>query len=261
VGGFDGRVVLVTGAAGDMGRTAAGLFAGEGAVVAMTDARARVVDDFAALQSKVINLRGFGMVHDVTDPRASLDIAKRVVDEFGRIDILAHFAGVVQAADRAEDLTVEEWDRVMNINLKGAWLTSRAVIPYMRKNKWGRIVLVGSYWGRHGVALFTAYCASKAAVINLAASMALEVADSNITVNSIAPGMIKGDMHFGCLQSEADKRGITFEQMRDTEWGKTPLGQAGDPEDVAHAAVFLASEEAKYITGASLDVNGGVLTR
>jgi NAD(P)-dependent dehydrogenase (short-subunit alcohol dehydrogenase family) len=122
-------------------------------------------------------------------------------------------------------------------------------------------VFIGSYYGRQGVAFFSAYCASKAGLINFSSSLALEVADANITVNSVSPGMINTTMHQSALQAEADKRGITFEQMRDTEWDKTPFKRAGEPEDIAHAVLFLASGDARYITGASLDVNGGVLTR
>jgi NAD(P)-dependent dehydrogenase (short-subunit alcohol dehydrogenase family) len=143
----------------------------------------------------------------------------------------------------------------------GPFLMCKAVVPAMRKNKYGRIVIIGSYYGRHGVAYFAAYNSSKAAVINFASSLALEVADDNITVNTVSPGMVNTTMHQNALRAEAENRGITFEEMRDIEWGKTPFKRAGDPEDIANAVLFLSSDDASYITGASLDVNGGVLTR
>jgi NAD(P)-dependent dehydrogenase (short-subunit alcohol dehydrogenase family) len=258
---FSDKVVLVIGAAQGIGKVTAELFANEGATVVATDVNSHVDDAFKDIRSRVPELKGFSAIQDVTDPASSEAIVNRIVGEFGRIDILAHIAGVVQTAGLAETLDIGEWDRVMNVNLKGPFLATRAVIPTMRANNWGRIIIIGSYYGRHGVAYFTAYNASKAGVINYAASLALEVADSNITVNSVSPGMVNTEMHQGALQAEADKRGITYEEMRDTEWNKTPLKKAGDPEDIANAVLFLASDEAKYITGASLDVNGGVLTR
>lgn len=261
MGKFEGRVVVVVGAAQGIGRVTAELFAGEGATVVMTDVKQTVLEEHAQLVADHPTAGGFAAVHDITDPDASVALAKRVVDELGHVDVLAHIAGVVQTANLAENLDVAEWDRVMGVNLRGPFLTTRAFVPHLRANGWGRIVLIGSYYGRHGVAYFTSYNASKAGVISYASSLALELADANITVNSVSPGMINTTMHQDALRAEADNRGITFEEMRDIEWGKTPLKRAGDPEDIANAVVFLASDEAKYITGASIDVNGGVLTR
>jgi NAD(P)-dependent dehydrogenase (short-subunit alcohol dehydrogenase family) len=262
MGSFEGKVAVVVGANRGIGKVTAELFASKGAVVVMTDVQPSVSEAFDSIKAAVPSVQGFAAVHDVTDPSSSVELAERVMKEYGRVDILAHIAGVVQTAERAENLAIEEWDRVMNVNLKGPFLTTRAFVPHMRAaGHGGRIVIIGSYYGRHGVAYFTSYNASKAGVINYASSLALEVADAGITVNSVSPGMVNTEMHQGALQAEADKRGITFEEMRDTEWGKTPFKKAGDPEDIAHAVLFLASDEAKYITGASLDVNGGVLTR
>ena len=258
---FTDKVVVVVGAAQGIGRVTADLFAKEGATVVATDVNPAIDKVFAEIQGDHPGMRGFSIVHDVTDRSSSQAVVDRTVAEFGRIDILAHIAGVVQTAGLAEDLDVAEWDRVMSVNLKGPFLMTQAVVPVMRASKWGRIVIIGSYYGRHGVAYFTAYNSSKAGVISYASSLALEVADSNITVNSVSPGMVNTEMHQGALQAEADNRGITYEEMRDTEWNKTPFKKAGDPEDIANAVLFLASDEAKYITGASLDVNGGVLTR
>jgi 3-oxoacyl-[acyl-carrier protein] reductase len=258
---FNDKVVLVVGAAQGIGRTAARLFADEGAKVVVADIQPSIDETWAELQREVPGVRGFATRLDVTVADDSVALAERIVAEYGRIDVLAHIAGVVQHAGRAEDLELSEWDRVFAVNTKGPFQTTRAVVPHMRKSNYGRIVLIGSYYGRHGVPLFTAYCASKAAVINYAASLALEVADAGITVNSVSPGMINTEMHVDALVAIAEAEGTTFEEVRDTEWAKTPLGRAGDPEDIANAVLFLASDQAPYITGASLDVNGGVLTR
>lgn len=258
---FEGKVCLVVGAAQGIGRVTAELYAQEGATVVMTDIQSSIVDEFNALQRESPDTKGFASVHDVTDFPSSERLVERIVAEFGKIDVLAHIAGIVQTAERAETLPVDEWDRVMAVNLKGPFLVTKAVVPRMRERHYGRIVLIGSYYGRQGVAYFSAYCASKAGVINYAASLALEVSDANITVNSVSPGMINTTMHQGALRAEAIKRGITFEEMRDIEWGKTPFKRAGEPEDIANAVLFLTSDDAPYISGASLDVNGAVLTR
>jgi NAD(P)-dependent dehydrogenase (short-subunit alcohol dehydrogenase family) len=233
----------------------------EGATVVIADVQQSIDNVWAELREDSPEVRGFPSRLDVTEPDASVALAERIVADYGRIDVLAHIAGVVQHAGRAEDLELGEWDRVFAVNTKGPFHTTRAIVPHMRRSGYGRIVLIGSYYGRHGVPLFTAYCASKAAVINYAASLALEVADDNITVNSVSPGMVNTEMHVDALVAMAEAEGTTFESVRDTEWAKTPLGRAGDPEDIANAVLFLASDQAPYITGASLDVNGGVLTR
>lgn len=258
---FTDRVVLVIGAAQGIGRTAARLFAAEGAIVVTADVQPTIDEERAKLEQEFPGLRGFAVRLDVTDREGSVALADRIVSELGRIDVLAHIAGIVQTANPIEQVDPAEWDRVFAVNTKGPFLTTRAVVPHMRRAGYGRIVLIGSYYGRHGVGLFTAYCASKAAVINYASSLALEVARDGITVNTVSPGMINTEMHQGALQAEADARGVSYEEIRDTEWGKTPIGRAGEPEDIANAVLFLASDQAPYITGASIDVNGGVLTR
>lgn len=261
MGRFDGKVAIVVGGAQGIGRVTAEKYAAEGAILVVTDVKPDVEKTFAEIQAANPGLKGFAMVHDVTKGAQSQAVTDRVMKEFGKIDILAHIAGVVQKANKVEDLDHEEFMRVYGVNIGGPFLMTKAVVPAMRKNNYGRIVIIGSYYGRHGVAYFAAYNSSKAAVINFAASLALEVADSNITVNTVSPGMVNTLMHKDALRGEADNRGITFEEMRDIEWGKTPFGRAGEPEDIASAVLFLTSDDASYITGASLDVNGGVLTR
>ena len=118
---------------------------------------------------------------------------------------------------------------------------------------------VSSWFGRSGHGFFSAYCASKAALISLTHSAAAELATDNIRVNSVAPGNIATSMHFTALREEAEKRGITFEEMKKIEWDKIPLGRAADPAEVVAAIAFLASADGTYLTGTTIDVNGGVL--
>lgn len=258
---FKDKVVIVTGGAQGIGRTTAEKYAAEGAIVVVTDVLPTVQGTFDEIAAANPGLRGFASHHDVTKEEESAAIVERVVAEYGRVDILAHIAGVVQKAGLVENTSLEEFQRVQGVNLVGPFLMCKATVPAMRRNNYGRIVIIGSYYGRHGVAYFAAYNSSKAAVINFASSLALEVADAGITVNTVSPGMVNTGMHQNALRAEAENRGITFEEMRDIEWGKTPFKRAGEPEDIANAVLFLSSDDASYITGASLDVNGGVLTR
>jgi NAD(P)-dependent dehydrogenase (short-subunit alcohol dehydrogenase family) len=205
--------------------------------------------------------RGFAAVTDITRFEDVKALTDRAVDKHGHIDVAVAFSGVVQEAAQVAELEETEWDRVMSVNLKGHFFFSKAVAPHMREQRSGRIVLISSFWGRKGFAYYAAYCASKAGVISLTHTLSEEMAPYGVTVNTVSPGMINTTMHEKALREEAIERGMSFEDFRDSEWRKIPLGRAGEPADIVEAVTFLASDEASYITGASLDVNGGVLLR
>jgi len=137
---------------------------------------------------------------------------------------------------------------------------ARAVIPYMRRRGRGRIINVGSWWGYSGPAYFAAYCASKAAMRILTQALADEVAQDGITANALCPGSVNTSMREAALSLEAVERGVTLKEIRAIEWGKIPLCRPGEPADIAHAILYLASDEARYVTGASLDINGAPST-
>lgn len=254
MGRLEDRIVMIVGAARGIGAATAARFAEEGATLALFDV-APGVDDVLA------DLGGVGIAGriDVTDLESCEAGARSVLEEYGRIDILAVIAGVIHDANSVADMPVDDWDRVMSVNLKGPFLVTKAVAPKMREG--GAIVTIGSWWGHSGHAFFSAYCASKAGLIVFTQALAGELADEGIRVNCVCPGNVNTDMHRTALEVEAAARGISFEEMKDIEWAKIPLKKAGDPSDIADAVVFLSSDEAKYITGASLDVNGGVLFR
>jgi NAD(P)-dependent dehydrogenase (short-subunit alcohol dehydrogenase family) len=257
---FETRSVLIIGAATGIGRATAELFAEPGANLVMADVNPTVEHEFQELAGKT-GARGFAAVVDVRSLEQCRSLAERMVKELGAIDVLAATTGTIQQAAQVEELPTEEWDRVMDVNLKGHFFITKAVVPYMRQARSGRIVLVASFWGRKAFAYYAAYCASKAGVISLAQALAEEMARYGVTVNSIAPGNINTGMHESALRDEAAKRGLSFEEFRDSEWAKIPLGRAGEPEDIGHAILYLASDAARYVTGASLDVNGGLLLR
>lgn len=250
---------MLTGAASGIGKATAELFAQSGAHLVLLDISPKIEESFNDVVSKYPGTRGLALLCDVSNLEDCENAAAEAITEFGRIDILAPISGLLQAASPVSDLPVEEWDRVMAVNLKGPFLLAKAVVPHMMKQRSGNIVNVASWWGRNGHALFSAYCASKAALIVFTQSLAEEMAPYGVRVNAICPGNINTVMHQTALRGEAEKRGVSFEEMKDREWSKIPLGKAGDPEDIGNAIMFLASDKAKYITGASLDVNGGVL--
>lgn len=254
---FDGKVVLVVGAASGIGRETAKRYAEEGATVVVGDISPAVEETFGQLNGA----GGFHQLTDITKLDDCQALVARTVEEYGRVDVMSAISGVVQDAAEVAELTEAEWDRVMNVNLKGYFFVSKAVAPVMKEQKAGSIVLTASFWGRKGFAYYAAYCASKAGVVSLTQTLSEEMAPYGVRVNSVAPGMINTGMHEKALREEAVERGMSFEDFRDSEWAKIPLGKAGDPVDISNAHLFLASDDAKYVTGASIDVNGGVQLR
>jgi NAD(P)-dependent dehydrogenase (short-subunit alcohol dehydrogenase family) len=255
VGRFDGKSVMIVGAAGGIGAATARRFADEGASLALFDISESVAD----VLDEVAGGNGIAETIDITSLASCADGAQAVLDRFGKIDVLAVIAGLIHDANPVTELPTDDWDRIMDVNLKGPFLLMKAVAPLIGEG--GSIVTIGSWYGHSGHAFFSAYCASKAGLIVLTQTIAEELADAGVRVNCVCPGNINTDMHKAALQAEATKRNVTFDEMRDIEWAKIPLKKAGDPSVIADAVAFLASDDASYITGASIDVNGGVMFR
>ncbi len=241
---LSGRVALVTGGSRGIGRAIAQRLAAQGAVV-MAAARgenARAV----AEEIQAAGGRAEAVALDVTDAAAVEAVVASVVERHGRIDILVNNAGIARDQLLLR-LKREDWDAVLATNLTSAYTLTRAALKPMVRQRAGRIICISSVVGQAGNAGQANYAASKAGLIGFAKAVALEVASRNITVNVIAPGMIETDM----------TRGITGEAHE--AWAsRIPLGRLGTPDDVASAACFLASDEAAYITGQVLGVNGGM---
>lgn len=258
---FEGKVALVVGGATGMGLAAAELYAAAGAAVVMGDVNPAVHDEFARLAAGQPGLRGFAAPLDVTSWESVSEVVQRAAAELGRIDIVTIFAGVIQVAADVESMPVEEWDRVQSINLRGHFLVCKAVAPVLKAQRSGKVVLITSIWAHEGFGLFAAYCASKGGLKLLMQAFAKEMIPYGVQVNAIAPGMINTGIHQKALSDEAAARGLSYEEVRDTEWAKIPSGHAGEPVDIANAVLWLTSEQASYIVGATIDVNGGVLFR
>jgi len=255
----DDRVVLLTGAAGGMGRVIARSYLDAGCSVILADLSADALDALAAELSDVYPGRSvWALPMDTSSVESVEAAAQRTRDLVPRVDVLALIAGVVQDAAPVASLSVEEWDRVHGVNLRGPFLAARSFIPLMPKHAGASIVAIASWWGRSGHPFYAAYCTSKAGVISLVQCLAAELAPDGIRANAVSPGNIDTSMHRAALESEAAERGISFEEMKAIEWAKIPLGIAGPPQSIADAVMFLSSDKSSYITGATLDVNGGV---
>jgi 3-oxoacyl-[acyl-carrier protein] reductase len=244
--GVTGRVALVTGASQGIGRACALALAEGGALVALA---ARNEEKLAAVVRE-IEARGgqaaaFRM--DVGNEGEVKAAVKSVIERFGKVEILVNNAGVTKDTLLMR-MKREDWDSVIQTNLSGAFFTTQAVIGSMLKPRWGRIINITSVFGQTGQAGQANYSASKAGLIGFTMAMAREVASRGITVNAVAPGYIDTAMTEGL---SADLKSKVNEMI--------PLGRAGTDMEVAHAVRFLASEEASYITGHVLKVNGGML--
>ncbi|MGA2978889.1 MAG: SDR family oxidoreductase [Terriglobales bacterium] len=249
---LSGKVALITGGASGIGRATARLFAREGAAIVLADvnvdAGKRVADEIAQSGG-----RAFFEPADVTRAADCRQLVERAVREFGRIDILFNNAGIIRRAT-VLDLSEDDWDRVMAVNVKAIYLLSREVIPHMQKAGGGTIVNTASGWGLAGGAKAAVYCASKGAVVLLTKAMAIDHGPQNIRVNCICPG----DTDTGMLREEARQLGDENSRFL-AESAKRPLGRIGTPEEIARAALYLASDASSFVTGTALVVDGGGL--
>ena len=246
------KCALITGAASGIGRATALLFSREGAVIVMLDrdltGGAQVLEEISSLGGRAQFVAG-----DVTRSQDCLRAVETAVDRFGRLDVLVNNAGIIRRASVVEtDET--EWDQVMAVNVKSVFLMSRHAVPVMASAGRGAIINVSSGWGLVGGRAAAAYCASKGAVVNLTRAMALDHAAQGIRVNCVCPG----DTDTAMLRDEARQLGVATESFLQEAAGR-PLGRIGQPEDIARAILYLASEEALFVTGAVLVVDGGGL--
>ena len=236
---LENRVAIITGGARGIGAAIAELFVERGAAVVLADVNKQTVDETAArLKSK--GARALGVQVDITDRASVKAMADAAIAEFGKIDILINNAGIANFKNAMEG-TDDEWDKVVSVNLTGTQNVCKAVVPYMEKAKYGKIVSISSMAARvGGLKVATDYTASKAGVIGIAKSWARYGASRGILSNAIAPGPTASEM-------AADNFDVST----------MPLGRIGKPLDIAYAALFLASYMSDYITGITLDVNGG----
>ena len=240
------KVAVVTGAGRGIGRAVALAYARMGADVACVS-RTEENSAKAAAEVEALGRRAWAVAVDVSDTAAVDAAAGKILDDAGRVDILVNNAGVTRD-NLLMRMSEEEWDTVINTNLKGAFNFTKALTRPFIKQRSGRIINIASVIGLIGNAGQSNYAASKAALIGFTKSVAKELAPRGITVNAIAPGFIETDM-----------TAVLDEKMRGEVLERVPLGRFGSPDDIAHAAVFLAMEPTGYVTGQVLTVDGGMV--
>jgi NAD(P)-dependent dehydrogenase (short-subunit alcohol dehydrogenase family) len=250
-GSLVGRIALITGAASGIGRATALLFAREGATVAIAD----VNQAGESVAEEIIQNGGRAIFEqaDVTRATDCQRVVERTLREFAAIHILFNNAGIIRRASVVE-LSEQDWDRVMAVNVKSIFLMSRRVIPIMAKAGGGSIINTASGWGLSGGPRAAAYCASKGAVVLLTKAMAIDHGPQKVRVNCICPG----DTDTGMLRNEAQQLGEQEDRFL-AESARRPLGRIGKPEEIARAALYLASDAASFVTGTALVVDGGGL--
>jgi 3-oxoacyl-[acyl-carrier protein] reductase len=243
---LEGRVALITGASQGIGRACALALAREGATVAVAARNQQRLDELVA-EIIAVGGKAAAFVIDVADEEQIKSGIKSAIAQFGKIDILVNNAGITRD-QLVMRMKRADWDTVLNTNLTSAYLCIQQVIGSMLKQRWGRIINITSVFGQMGQAGQANYAASKAGLIGLTMAMAREVASRNITCNAVAPGFIETNM-----------TAVLSEEFKESAVKNIPLGRVGSPEEVASAVRFLASDDAAYITGHVLNVNGGLL--
>jgi NAD(P)-dependent dehydrogenase (short-subunit alcohol dehydrogenase family) len=248
---LDGKVALVTGGARGLGRAIADALASAGADVAITARQAENAHRAAEVIATTSTRKAIGLVADVTKRSSVEEMVARVLETLGRLDILVNNAGV-NIRGPIEELNEDDWDTVIDTNLKGPWLCCRAVAPVMKQQKSGRVINVSSMLGEISLPGRTPYASSKGGLTMLTKTLALEWAKDGINVNALCPGPFATEINTPLLNDPAARA-----QME----ANVPLARWGDPVELGPAAVFLASEASSFMTGATLFIDGGYTAR
>ena len=244
---LEGRVAAVTGASRGIGRAIAELLAQRGADVSCGDRLVEKAEETAAAIAEATGQRTSGCLVDVADFHSAQDFIACAIEEFGKVDFLINNAGITRD-NLLMRINEQDWDDVINVNLKGAYNCCKAVVRPMMKQRYGRIVNITSVVGLSGNAGQANYASSKAGLIGLTKSLARELGSRNITVNAVAPGYVTTAL-----------TDVLSDEYRASAIESTPMGRLGTPEDIARAVAFFVSEDADYITGQVLSVDGGMV--
>ncbi len=253
---LEGKVAVVTGGSLGIGKATCKILAKEGAKVAITD----ILDEEGKQLEEEIGSDGNTAKYwnlDVSNEKNVQKVFSEVKNEFGKINVLVNNAGISGVNKPTHEITEEEWDKVMNINVKGVFFCTKHIIPYMRENKGGSIINLSSIYGIIGAPDIPPYHASKGAVRIMTKTDALNYAVEKIRVNSVHPGFIWTPL----VEAMGKESEEGLEEFRKNLNSMHPIGHVGEPDDIAYGIVYLASDEAKFITGSELVIDGGYTCR
>jgi NAD(P)-dependent dehydrogenase (short-subunit alcohol dehydrogenase family) len=254
---LDGVTAFVTGASQGIGRVIATELAAEGANVVLAARGDGIYETESMIDDED---RTLAVETDVTD-EASVEAAiDATVERFGGLDCLVNNAGIAGPTKPVEEITVEEWQHTMDVNVLGPFLCTKHAAPHLRASEQGSVVNIGSISGKRPLTDRTPYTASKMAVIGLNRTLAFELGDDDVTVNAICPGATRGDRIERVIQGQADAQGISFEEAKRKVFSEdAALGRLVEPEDVAGVVAYLASERGRRITAQDVNVDGGTV--
>lgn len=254
-GKLAGKIAVITGAGSGIGRAIALLFAQEGATIVAADLNGDTAEETIALVRDVSGRDGLALTTDVSDPASVKQMVDQAIARFDRIDVLCNNAGIGSTKD-VIDTEPDEWDQVFAVNVRGVYLGCKYTLPHMLAQGGGVIVNTASVAGLVGLPKRAAYCASKGAVVTLTKQIAVEYVEQGIRCNCVCPGTVDSPW-VGRLLAEAPD---PLAERRALE-ARQPMGRLGTPEEVAKAALYLASDDAEFITGTALVIDGGLMAR
>lgn len=256
---IEGDTALVTGAGNGIGRAIAGELAANGLDVVIADVDRDGMEETASLVESH-GRRAVSLHTDVSDETSVEETVESAIETFGSIDVLVNNAGIAGPTKNVEDVTVEEWENTLGVNLRGAFLVSRSLVGKMKAQGYGRIVNISSASGKRPVPQRSPYTASKSGLLGLTRTMAVEGGEYDVNVNAVCPGTVAGPRIDRVIEREAEASGRTVEEIAAGKRAKSPRNEFVQPEDVAAMVVYLCSTAADRITGQSVNVTGGKIT-
>ncbi len=254
---FENQVAVVTGAANGIGKACAQRFAQEGAFVACLDV-SHELNQAVAEEVRALGMGAIALHCDVTDPESIQTAMDTVMIKWGRVDILVASAGIYTGEPLA-DVTLKQWQRTIDINLTGVFLTNQIVAPIMMKQRSGSIINLSSMAGKTSWVASAAYSSSKSGVIGLTRSVAMELAPFGATVNAVCPGNTLTDMVRGVAGKVGSLDGLSGEEWLKMRANDCPMKRLAEPWEIAGVVAFLASEDSRYLTGQAIEVDGGMV--
>lgn len=254
---FENQIVVITGAANGIGKASALRFAEEGGNIACLDL-AEELNEAVASDCRELGVDTLALKCNVTDKKNIAAIVKTIIEKWGRIDILVASAGIYTGSPLAE-VAFEQWQRTIDINLTGAFLTNQAIAPILMKQNSGSIINISSMAGKTSWPASAEYSASKSGVIGLTRSVAMEMAPFGPTANAVCPGNTLTEMVRGVAEKVGKLDGLTGEEWLKMRASETPMNRLAEPWEIAGVIAFLASEDARYITGQAIEVDGGLI--